>query len=74
MNQAPPEICAHIFSFACTDSGYTGRSLSLVSKYFHEVSKPAKLQSIALYGRAQILAFAALLDRPHPICARRALS
>ncbi|KAJ7251406.1 hypothetical protein C8J57DRAFT_674383 [Mycena rebaudengoi] len=66
MNQAPPEICAHIFSFACTDSGYTGRSLSLVSKYFHEVSKPAKLQSIALYGRAQILAFAALLDQTPP--------
>ncbi|KAJ7252505.1 hypothetical protein C8J57DRAFT_1519837 [Mycena rebaudengoi] len=66
MNQAPPEICAHIFSFACTDSGYTGRSLSLVSKYFHEVSKPAKLQSIALHGRGQILAFAALLDQTPP--------
>ncbi|KAJ7251414.1 hypothetical protein C8J57DRAFT_1078181 [Mycena rebaudengoi] len=66
MNQAPPEIYAHIFSYACTDSGYTGRSLSLVSKYFHEVSKPAILQSIALYGRAQILAFAALLDQTPP--------
>ncbi|KAJ7251400.1 hypothetical protein C8J57DRAFT_674315 [Mycena rebaudengoi] len=66
MNQAPPEICAHIFSFACTDSGYTGRSLSLVSKYFHEVSKPTKLQSIALHGRDQILAFAALLDQTPP--------
>jgi hypothetical protein len=66
IDRAPPEICAHIFSFACTDSGYTGRSLSLVSRYFHEVSKPAKLQSIALYGHAQILAFAALLDQTPP--------
>ncbi|KAJ6581841.1 hypothetical protein B0H19DRAFT_1116686 [Mycena capillaripes] len=63
LDQIAPEICAHIFHFACRDSGYTGRSLSLVSRYIHEASKPAKLQSIALFGRAQILAFAELLDQ-----------
>ncbi|KAJ7781853.1 hypothetical protein DFH07DRAFT_949546 [Mycena maculata] len=63
LDQTPPEICAHIFNFACRDSGYTGRSLSLVSRYIHEASEPARLQSIALVGRKQILAFAALLEQ-----------
>ncbi|KAJ6514907.1 hypothetical protein C8R47DRAFT_495629 [Mycena vitilis] len=63
LDQCPAEICAHIFGFACRDAGYTGSSLSLVSRYIHEASKPAKLQSIALVGRPQILAFAQLLDR-----------
>ncbi|KAJ7504161.1 hypothetical protein B0H11DRAFT_1961344 [Mycena galericulata] len=59
----PPELCAHIFGFACCDTGFTGRSLSLVSKYIRETSKPARLQSIALFGRKQILAFAELLNQ-----------
>jgi hypothetical protein len=63
LDQLPPEICALIFVFACRDSGHTGRSLSLVSRYIHETSKLAKLQSIVLVGRAQILAFARLLDQ-----------
>ncbi|KAJ7803222.1 hypothetical protein B0H13DRAFT_1745130 [Mycena leptocephala] len=63
LDQLPPEICALIFVFACRDSGHTGRSLSLVSRYIHETSKIAKLQSIVLVGRAQILAFARLLDQ-----------
>ncbi|CAL1699468.1 unnamed protein product [Somion occarium] len=29
MDGCPPEIWQHIFSFACVDGGYTGRSLSL---------------------------------------------
>ncbi|KAJ7117679.1 hypothetical protein C8R44DRAFT_626793, partial [Mycena epipterygia] len=66
IDQIPPEICAHIFGFACRDSGYTGRSLSLVSRYIRETSELAKLQSIALFGRQQILAFAELLDRTPP--------
>ncbi|KAJ7931753.1 hypothetical protein B0H13DRAFT_2308456 [Mycena leptocephala] len=52
LDQLPPEICAHIFNFACRDSGYTGRSLSLVSRYIHETSKQAKLQSIVLIACA----------------------
>lgn len=63
LDKLPPELCARIFQFACTDSGYTGRSLSLVSRYIHETSQPAKLQSIALVGRKQILDFAVLLSR-----------
>ncbi|KAJ7696456.1 hypothetical protein B0H17DRAFT_399131 [Mycena rosella] len=63
LDQIPPELCARIFDFACRDSGYTGRSLSLVSWYINATSQPAKLQSIALAGRQQILAFATLLAR-----------
>lgn len=64
----PSEILGHIFSFACTDDGFTGRSLSAVSRHIHEVSKSFKFQSIACRGAAQILAFSSLLRRsnPHP--------
>ncbi|KAF8204331.1 hypothetical protein K438DRAFT_1580328 [Mycena galopus ATCC 62051] len=62
-DQLPPEICAYIFDFACRDSGYTGRSLSLVSRYFHQTSELARYTSIALVGHAQILVFARLMDR-----------
>lgn len=66
MDRTPPEVWVRIFSFACLDTGFTGRSLSLVSKYICEVSKPVKFQSIALHGHDQILAFAALLERIPP--------
>ena len=70
MDRAPPELCHRIYSFACTDTGYTGRSLSLVSKYIHETSQPFRLQSISLHGHDEIVAFAALLDTT-PACLRR---
>jgi hypothetical protein len=66
MDQTPPELCTRIFSFACRDTGYTGRSLSLVSKYIHETSKSVKLQSISIHGHIQMMAFAALLERTPP--------
>ncbi|KAJ6484960.1 hypothetical protein DFH09DRAFT_1211231 [Mycena vulgaris] len=66
LDQIPAEICAHVFDFACRDSGYTGRSLSLVSRYIRATSEAAKLQSIALVNRRQILAFAALLESIPP--------
>lgn len=63
MDKVPTEICTRIFSFACLDSGYTGRSLSLVSRFVHNASLPVKLQSISLHGRRQITAFATLLKQ-----------
>jgi len=66
MDKTPPEVWEKIFSFACTDTGFTGRSLSLVSKYVHETSKSVKLQSIALRGYAQMLTFADLLEQTPP--------
>ncbi|KAJ7142198.1 hypothetical protein C8R46DRAFT_594981 [Mycena filopes] len=66
LDRFPPELCDTIFRFACRDSGYTGRSLSHVSKYIRETSKLAKLQSIALIGHAEIVAFAQVLQQQTP--------
>ncbi|KAJ3473608.1 hypothetical protein NLI96_g12915 [Meripilus lineatus] len=53
----PDEIWAMIFKQACTDDGTTGRSLSLVSRYVSQVSRPMKYNSIALQGHKQIKRF-----------------
>ena len=53
----PVEIWHLIFSLACTDDGSTGRSLSLVSTQFREISAPFKYQSIAITHWSQIIAF-----------------
>ncbi|KAJ3482182.1 hypothetical protein NLI96_g7152 [Meripilus lineatus] len=70
MNRCPLEICLSIFSLACTDEGYTGRSLSLVSKAFADASRPVQLQSIALHGPSQICGFASMLKKRND-CDRR---
>lgn len=69
LQTSPPEICFKIFSYACLDSGYTGRSLSLVSRYINEASKPFKFQSIAIHGHHQLVAFASLLKKSDSILA-----
>ena len=53
----PVEIWHLIFSLACIDDGSTGRSLSLVSTHFREISAPFKYQSIAITHWSQIIAF-----------------
>jgi hypothetical protein len=63
MDKIPLEICTEICAYACLDSGRTGRTLSLVSKYVHGASQPVKLQSISLHGKRQIAKFASLLRR-----------
>lgn len=63
MNGCPSEIWGEICAFACTDDGRTGRSLSLASWFLHQISKPFKLQSIAVVGYLQLSAFAELLER-----------
>jgi len=50
------------YSLACTDGGYTGRSLSLVSRYVHETSKPFKLQSVCVKGILQAIEFESFLS------------
>ena len=61
MQHAPTEIWNQISSHACTDSGSTGRSLSLVSKFIRETSAPFKLQSVAVHGPKQFISFNKLL-------------
>ena len=53
----PVEIWHLIFSLACIDDGSTGRSLSLVSTYFREISAPFKYRSIAITHWSKIIAF-----------------
>jgi hypothetical protein len=63
MHYLPDEIWGEICSFACVDDGRTGRSLSLVSRFIHQVSKPYKLQSIVVIGERQVAAFADLIEQ-----------
>jgi hypothetical protein len=62
MDDLPTELCTRIFSLACLDDGTTGRMLSLVSKYVHQVSKSVKFQSIVLRGFKQTCQFLAVLQ------------
>jgi hypothetical protein len=55
--QVPVEIWHLIFSLVCIDDGSTGRSLSLVSTYFRDISAPFKYRSIAITHWSQIIAF-----------------
>ncbi|KAJ7162047.1 hypothetical protein C8R46DRAFT_1193852 [Mycena filopes] len=55
VNVIPPEIWNHIFSFACTDDGSTGRALSAVSRAIHILSQPSKYQSLCVLGPKQIV-------------------
>ncbi|KZP05551.1 hypothetical protein FIBSPDRAFT_702196, partial [Athelia psychrophila] len=61
MDCVPTEIWTKIFSHACTDSGLTGCSLALVSRFFRAASEPVKLQSIALSGPRRIIDFESTL-------------
>ena len=63
MDIFPVEIWHLIFSLACTGDGSTGRSLSLVSTRFRDISAPLKFQSIAITHWSQIIAFSQLLKR-----------
>jgi hypothetical protein len=60
MDKFPVEIWHLIFSLACTDDGFTGRSLSLASTHLREISAPFKYQSIAITHWSQIIAFSQL--------------
>ncbi|KDQ59170.1 hypothetical protein JAAARDRAFT_114773, partial [Jaapia argillacea MUCL 33604] len=64
--QCPPEIWSIICRLACLDGGFTGRSLSLVSRYIHHVSKPFKFQSVAVVGFKQMDGFASILETTPP--------
>ena len=62
MDVVPTELLVEIFALACTDNGHTGRSLSLVSAYFHDVVQPVQLQSISVVGLRQMIGFLKLLE------------
>ena len=59
----PPELLAHIFTYACTDTGFTGYALNLVCKTFHEVCLDTSLdiQSAAVCGPQKMKLFLEML-------------
>ncbi|KAF7981939.1 hypothetical protein HWV62_30719 [Athelia sp. TMB] len=59
----PLEIWEIIFGNACTDSGYTGHSLSQVSHLFRAASEAVKYQSMVLQGPDHLVAFASIISR-----------
>jgi hypothetical protein len=65
----PPEILKEVFTFACDgDDGSTGRALSLVSRYIHEVSEDLKYRSLAVHGVKQLFNCSVLLEaKPPPL-------
>ncbi|KAI0661989.1 hypothetical protein C8Q70DRAFT_889637, partial [Cubamyces menziesii] len=66
METCPVELQLLIFSFACTDDGSAGRSLSLVSRAFYQLSYPYQWSSLAIRGYPQAVAFAKLLYSLQP--------
>ena len=66
MDRVPAEIWTAILSFACLDSGATGRILSRVSKFIRAASAPVRWQSLHIHGPRQVVAFHARLLRAPP--------
>ncbi|TFK63250.1 hypothetical protein BDN72DRAFT_776124, partial [Pluteus cervinus] len=61
----PVEIWSKIFQLSCTDEGYTGHSLSQVSRSFNLISAPYKFQSVSLRHVKFLLRFHQVLkDKP----------
>jgi len=69
IKDCPAEIWGRIFSLACVDDGFTGRSLSRVSRYIMEASKPYKYQCLAVKDHQ--LRLLALILRKLPADLRR---
>ncbi|KAK7055357.1 hypothetical protein R3P38DRAFT_1353303 [Favolaschia claudopus] len=66
MDILPPEVWMQIFAFSCTDGGFTGRSLSGVSRATHYLSKPVKYQSLCVVGRYRLFKLLVVLSRLPP--------
>jgi hypothetical protein len=58
----PPEIWQHIARFACTDGGYTGCVLSLVSREMRAITNPSRYHTLAFFNSRDIALFAAHLE------------
>lgn len=66
MRPFPAELWHNIGAIACTDGGYTGCSLSLVSHCMRDVMRPVRYTSVALTSQQSCLAFAGMLDDINP--------
>ncbi|KAG2010631.1 hypothetical protein CC2G_013434 [Coprinopsis cinerea AmutBmut pab1-1] len=67
MDYCPPELHSYIAYLAClTDHGPTIRSLSLVSRYFHDISAPYLYHTISLQNEETIFSLLQKLDTLAP--------
>ncbi|RDX55410.1 hypothetical protein OH76DRAFT_1396796 [Lentinus brumalis] len=55
MERLASELLHHICTLACTDGGFTGCSLSLVSQYMRAASRSTRFHSITISGTAKQL-------------------
>lgn len=63
MNRIPLELCEKIVEFACSNDAATARSLSLVSRFIHDISKRFERQQVVIRRQDRMIAFADLLDQ-----------
>ncbi|KAI1794186.1 hypothetical protein LXA43DRAFT_971435 [Ganoderma leucocontextum] len=70
-NHLPLEIWLHIFLHACADGGYTGYSLTLVSKFFHHASQLVRFHSLAFTSLRRIEGFLAFAEHTTTIQAKK---
>lgn len=63
MEKCPVELLIKIARFACTDGGYTGCSLSLVSHHIRDATKPARYLSVALTSPDRVRSFGSVVER-----------
>lgn len=61
MDRCPLELWTKIATFACTDGGYTGCSLSLVSRTMRSIVDPVRYHTVSIFGNQKLFAFASQL-------------
>jgi hypothetical protein len=62
-HRLPVELWENIFALACMDGGFTGRSLSQVSRDVCEISKTFKYQSLVIHNVLQAESLSSVLSQ-----------
>ncbi|KDQ49221.1 hypothetical protein JAAARDRAFT_63799 [Jaapia argillacea MUCL 33604] len=74
LQNCPPEVLEPICRLACAgDDGSTARSLSCVSRYLSEVSRPLRYQNVAINGVKQLKRFSSVVKEYPNVCRVRSL-
>ena len=66
--RVPTELWRAILTGACTDGGFTGKSLALTNKFFHAQSLSTRFHSLSLTSLARIKAFLSFLETQPKEC------
>ncbi|GJE99617.1 hypothetical protein PsYK624_158880 [Phanerochaete sordida] len=62
MNHFAIETWLQVLKLACTDGGYTGRSLSLVCRKMRDIVEPIRFQTVSLVDAKKLKAFVRIID------------